>query len=334
MKFKIFLILMLFTMVVEAGVCIKINTEKDKLTADEQTAAQYLCEQEFKKEGAVVDGKCDETYTLTHLILGESFVVVIEKADETQSVVVKGKNNLASAYTQFAKSFISNVDVPDKAAVTTETKLVVAPEQKVAPMQEAPPIETKPVDSLPTRKIVSTESKPVVVPPTKEVVSTKLKSELNFIMMLGYGIQPIKDVGGGINWTLGLRYDLRFMFIDFEFGCGEWNAHGPEYFEFNIVGMRGAYYFDEFGTQSWYLGGGLRAGFYFLNGENYYDDVELSGSATLSVGHEWLRNTSKRFILQLDAKFPFHAMELKDRDNDIKKRIYFPTISINIGVGL
>ena len=291
MKLKIFLLLFLFTSAVHAGVCVKINAEKDTLMPNEQNAAKFICEDEFKKEGAAVDGKCEETYVLTHLLLGDSIVVVIEKAGVSQSVVVKGKDELKSAYNQLARYFIAGID-PNYRNTTTEN-------------------------------VVSTQAEN----------RTKLKSELNFIAMLGYGVQPTKDIGGGLNWTLGLRYDLRFMFLDFEFGSGLWNAHGPDYYEFNLVGIRGAYYFDETAARSLYIGAGLRAGFYFLECEDGYDDdVEFSGSGTVSIGYEWLRNTSKRFMVQFDAKFPFHAMRYEDDSG--WGNMYFPTLSINVGVGL
>ncbi len=290
MKLKIFLLVFLVTSAVHAGVCIKINAEKDTLMPNEQNAAKFICENEFKKEGAVVDGKCEETYILTHLLLGDSIVVVIEKAGVSQSVVVKGKDELRSAYNQLARYFISGID-PNYKNTTAEN-------------------------------VVSTQAEN----------RTKLKSELNFMAMLGYGFQPTPDIGGGLNWTLGLRYDMRFMFLDFEFASGLWNAHGPNYLEINLIGIRGAYYFEETGAQSAYIGAGLRAGFYFLESDDYYSDTEFSGSGTLSVGYEWLRNTSKRFMVQIDAKFPFHA--LKYETDDKWKHIYFPTISFNVGVGL
>jgi hypothetical protein len=289
MKVSAFFILILFSFVIHAGVCFEVNSENDTLMPNEQNAARYICEQEFVKEGAVVDGKCDETYVITHLILGNSIVVIIEKGAQKQSVVVADKEELTSAYNQLARAFLKGVPV-GRRNTTTEN-------------------------------VISTQAN----------TSQKIKSELNFMIMLGYGLQPTKDVGGGINWTLGLRYDMRFMFLDFEFASGLYNAHGTKYFEFNLVGFKGAYYFDETSPSSFYLGAGIRAGFYFLekkNDDGWNEDLEFSGSGTVSIGHEWLRNTSKRFMVQLDGKFPFHTMKIDD------KRYYFPTISINLGVGL
>ncbi len=169
--------------------------------------------------------------------------------------------------------------------------------------------------------------------------SEKIKSELNFLIMLGYGIQSTKDIGGGLNWTLGLRYDMRFMLIDFEFASGLYNSHGPEYFEFNLIGFKGAYYFQEKSPSSFYIGAGIRGGFYLLtnkrdknkNGDyTYKEDIKFSGSGIVSVGKEWLRNTSKRFMVQFDAKFPFHVQRFKDES----KKYYFPTLTLNVGIGL
>ncbi len=289
-----FLILILFSSFLYAGACFEINEQNDTLMPNESNAAKFICEQEFIKEGAVVDGKCDETYIITHLILGNSIVVIIEKGSEKHSVVVSGKDELPSAYNQLARAFLKGIPVSRK-HTTTEN-------------------------------VVSTQAE----------TSRKIKSELNFMIQLGYGFQPTENIGGGINWTMGLRYDMRFMFLDFEFASGLYNAHGPTYFEFNLVGFKGAYYFSETSPSSFYLGAGIRAGFYFMeidNNEYWGEDLEFSGSGIISLGHEWLRNTSKRFMVQLDAKFPFHTLKLNDhKGND--RRYYFPTVSFNIGVGL
>lgn len=294
MKAKIFLLLFFVSFVAEAGVCVQINTENDTLMPNEQNAAKFMCEKEFQKEGAVVDGTCTETYTLTHLLLGSSIVVILEKPGSRESVVVEGKDELSKAYNQLVRFFVKGVSTSYK--------------------------------NTTTENVVGTQAeKPV-----------KLSSELNFIMMLGYGIQPTPDIGGGLNWTLGLRYDIRWMFLDFEFASGLWNAHGPGYMEFNLVGFRGAYYFKETSPGSLYIGAGMRAGFYILEDED--GDFKFSGSGTLSIGYEWLRNTSKRFILQFDAKFPFHSMKAEYYNGNThdyeNKNYYFPTLSINVGVGL
>jgi len=294
MKFSAFFVLVFFSFAIHAGVCFEVNSENDTLMPNEQNAARYICEQEFVKEGAIVDGKCDVTYVITHLILGNSIVVIIERGNEKQSVVVTNKEELQSAYNQLARAFLKGISV-DRKNTTTEN-------------------------------VISTQAK----------TSQKIKSELNFMIMLGYGFQPTKEIGGGINWTLGLRYDMRFMFLDFEFASGLYNAHGPTYFEFNMVGFKGGYYFAETSPSSFYIGAGIRAGFYFMeinNSEYHGEDIEFSGSGTISIGHEWLRNTSKRFMVQLDGKFPFHTLKIEDRKGN-DARFYFPTISFNIGVGL
>jgi hypothetical protein len=295
MKYLTLSFLILFSFSVYAGVCFEVNSENDTLMPNEQNAAKYICEQEFIKEGAIVDGKCDVTYVITHLILGNSIVVIIEKGAEKHSIVIEKKEELAGAYNQLARAFLKGIPV-DRKHTTTEN-------------------------------VVGTQAK----------TSQKIKSELNFMILLGYGFQPTKDIGVGINWTLGLRYDMRFMFLDFEFASGLYNAHGPTYFEFNMVGFKGAYYFSETSPTSFYAGAGIRAGFYFLeiNNSDYWgEDLEFSGSGTVSIGHEWLRNTSKRFMIQLDAKFPFHTMKIESDRYDGYKKLYFPTISFNFGVGL
>lgn len=294
MKVVFFMLFTLAVFSVEAGVCIQINTENDTLMPNEQSAAKFICEKEFQNEGAVIDGSCTETYILTHLLLGNSIVIVLEKGDHKESVVVKGKDELQSAYNQLARYYLKGASTGYK--------------------------------NTTTENVLSTQAeKP-----------KRLSSELNFMIMLGYGIQPVKDVGGGLNWTLGLRYDMRFMFLDFEFASGLWNAHGTEYMELNAVGFRGAYYFSEKNPGSFYIGAGMRAGFYFFDGADLFDS-KFSGSGTVSIGYEWLRNTSKRFMVQIDAKFPFHNHKLRDYigDGDYEtKTYYFPTISFNVGVGL
>jgi hypothetical protein len=300
MKFKVFIFVLFASFIAEAGVCIQINSENDTLMPNEQNAAKFIAEKEFQSEGAVIDGTCTETYTLTHLLLGSSIIVVMEKGGNRQSVVIEGKDELAKAYNQLARYFLKGISANYK--------------------------------NTTTENVIGTQAEP----------PRKIGSELNFIMMLGYGIQPTPDIGGGINWTLGLRYDLRYMFLDFEFGCGLWDAHGPDYLELNLVGFKGAYYFSEKDPASWYIGAGIRAGFYFLDNDDYdYDeDTAFSGSGVISIGHEWLRNSSKRFMVQFDAKFPFHSMKLENETYNggqtirETKRFYFPTLSINLGVGL
>jgi len=298
MKTILFILIFFGFSFIHAGVCIQINSENDTLMPNEQNAAKFMAEKEFQNEGAVIDGTCTETYTLTHLLLGSSIIVVMEKGDKRHSVVVEGKDELAKAYNQLARFFLKGITANYK---NTTTENVVG---------------------------------------TQAEVPTKISSELNFMMMLGYGIQPTPDIGGGINWTLGLRYDIRYMFLDFEFASGLWDAHGPEYLELNLVGFKGAYYFSEKDPASWYIGAGIRAGFYFLDVDDSSDITEFSGSGIISIGHEWLRNTSKRLMIQFDAKFPFHTMKTESYEYDgttrekETKRYYFPTISINIGVGL
>lgn len=294
MKLKVFLFLLFASFAAEAGVCIQVNAENDILMPNEQSAAKFVCEKEFQNEGAVIDGNCTETYTLTHLLLGSSIIVILEKGGHKESVIVEGKDELQKAYNQLARYYLKGISTNYK--------------------------------NTTTENVTETQAEP----------QKKLASELNFIMMIGYGIQPTPDIGGGINWTLGLRYDMRFMFLDFEFASGLWNAHGPEYMEFNAVGFRGAYYFKEKSPSSFYIGAGMRAGFYFFDGADLFDS-KFSGSGTVSVGYEWLRNTSKRFMVQFDAKFPFHNHKMRDYvgDGDYEtKTYYFPTLAINIGVGL
>ena len=91
--------------VVAAQTCVKIDEANDLLTRDERTAATRLLKKQFELAGrGVADVPCEETYTLSHVRLGQTIIVWLSGPLGSREGKAFGLDDLPAVYSQMVRS--------------------------------------------------------------------------------------------------------------------------------------------------------------------------------------------------------------------------------------
>lgn len=97
----------------QAATCVEINQESDQLEEAEQQSALFLLKEGLLENGAVVEGECSNTWSLTHLRLGGSITVSAVSSERRLKLTVSSERDLPDIYSQMAGAIVSNKDIED-----------------------------------------------------------------------------------------------------------------------------------------------------------------------------------------------------------------------------
>ena len=110
--------------VAHAEVCLSIDTAHDMFSATDQSAALLLLTRQLEQAGErVVTAGCARPYTLSHVRLGETFVVQIAGREGRREAIARGMEDLPALYSQMARSIatgreMTGFNVVDRTNVT------------------------------------------------------------------------------------------------------------------------------------------------------------------------------------------------------------------------
>ena len=97
-----------------AGVCVKINVDRDTLSADDRRAARITLENTLENHGIMPIGEpCESTYVLSHTKLGEEVTVRMSVGSELRTLRARGIEDLPSAYDQMVASIKNGTPLAD-----------------------------------------------------------------------------------------------------------------------------------------------------------------------------------------------------------------------------
>jgi len=97
----------------EAAICVEINQEADQLSESEQTSAIYLLKEALMENGASVEGECSDTWSLTHLRLGDSITVSAASPARRLKLTVSYAGDLPGVYSQIGNAIVHNLEIGD-----------------------------------------------------------------------------------------------------------------------------------------------------------------------------------------------------------------------------
>ena len=153
---------------------------------------------------------------------------------------------------------------------------------------------------------------------------------------VGYGSIFGGDAAYGPTLGGGYRYELDRFAVDLNLMLAMGQKGAPATQAGFSAGIRGLYFFDPTASASPYVGGGLSFAALGteVNGANY-NAGGLAGRVTL--GYEFLRESTIRFLVEADAQAPFFTL---DRSNDFfnsgqptgPSSVYAPTFGVNLGI--
>lgn len=168
----------------------------------------------------------------------------------------------------------------------------------------------------------------------EQVAPNRVQSDNLGYITVGYGVTGGGDTAPGPSLGGGYRYELDRFAVDAGLHLDMAQSGAPaSRFGFQ-AGIRGLYFFSPTTSSSPYLGGGLSFGAASteLDHVSYYG-AGLAGRA--SLGYEFLRESTIRFLVEADAVLPFYSLDRSSESSLAAAgpaNVYAPTFGINLGI--
>lgn len=102
-----------FTNPAHAAICLEINESVDQLDENERQAALFLLKEGLMENGAVVEGDCTDSWSVTHLRLGGSITVSAASSNRRLKLTVSNEADLPGIYSQIANAIVHNKEIGD-----------------------------------------------------------------------------------------------------------------------------------------------------------------------------------------------------------------------------
>ncbi len=290
-----------------AGSCVRLDTTRDSLAAEEQKAAAFLFEEALRREGRTVDtSNCTEEWILSHVRLGNSITVVVSSPQGRRSDRVSGVEEFPAQYSQSIRALLTQQDPRNEmASVVDRTNVTSA-----------------------------------------QVDVKRVESDSIFFVRLGYGAVSGPDNGGGPLLGFGWRKELNRIALDFafanmlvlsnqrddSFGGGPFSG-GP----LTLVALGVNYHFRPLANGTPYAGLGLS----FTRWGGSDDGKGLD--VRLSLGYEMFRASNLRLFVQADGILATYEVtrtdwtdwiDWTDFSRNIRTSTFRPAaIAISVGIG-
>jgi hypothetical protein len=97
----------------QAGICVKVDEERDNLGADIRKAATSLLSNALEEEGEVLGEPCSETFTVSHVQLGSSITVRLSNDSDARSMTASSLEELPRVYSQLLGSMLHDVPLEE-----------------------------------------------------------------------------------------------------------------------------------------------------------------------------------------------------------------------------
>ena len=282
-----------------ATVCLTLAKERDALPSRDRAAALLLLTRQFELAGRrVVADGCSVSYTLLHIRLGDTIVASVTGIAEYREGVARGLDDLPALYSQIVQSIVTG-----------------------RPMTEFNVDRTKVTGRQPS---------------TLRVESPSFSF---WYVRLGYGSILGEDPRVGPAFGLGYRVEVRSLAVDVSFFNLQLTQH-----QGSSTGTAGSLLKIEplllmkpWANASAYAGGGISyGGTDLLNRSGGWHGSGLQGE--LTVGYEFVRDSSLRVFVQADATLPFYRATWRANGWQAipaigSQPLHAPVLTLSLGVG-
>jgi hypothetical protein len=307
------LALSLVPLAAAAQTCVKIDEANDSLARDERTAAVRLVKKQFELAGrGIADVPCEETYTLSHIRLGNTIVVSLAGPLGSREGKALGLDDLPAVYSQMVRSLTTGEPMGS---------LAVLDRTNVSAAQDLPP-----------RRLQS---------------ETLWYARVGHSSLFGPSAHHGASFGFGYRAEFDkIGLDVSFLNVHTS-GSGSYLRSGGA--AMTLIKLEGLYFVSPTANRSAYFGGGLSYGRTELRGRNG-DDFQSSGrgaglQAELTGGYELARVTSARLFVQADVTLPIYHVEFETYSltrspsgqylppTITVDRHYAPSLTVSVGLG-
>lgn len=281
-----------------ATVCVEVDKTRDNLNDSERAATRQLLIQALEeKEQRVVESGCQVTYRVHHIRLGNSVTVVLGNGADSRSLKVSKIEDVSKAYSQLAEALITGKPLGVESGTIDRTNVT-----------------------------------------NDQVSPNRVEADSLWYLRLGYGGLAADGLKAGPAFGFGYRYELDRIAIDASFLNFVLTKDGSSYDAAtgSWIRLGAAYYFSPYENHSLYAGAGVGWG----GGSVSSDSTHYSNSGIdvgLSAGVEFLRASSIRLFVQLDATLPTYALKGTRYDADgvtsHSDSIYAPSAALSLGLG-
>ena len=299
--------------VVAAQTCVKIDEANDLLTRDERTAAVRLLKKQFELAGrGVADVPCEETYTVSHVRLGQTIIVWLSGPLGSREGKALGLDDLPAVYSQMVRSLTTGQPMGS---------LSVLDRTNVSAAQDVPPRRLQ-SESLWYARVGH---------------STLFGAKAHHGASFGFGYRAEFD-------RIGL--DVSFLNVQTS-GSGSYSSSGGA--ALTLIKLEGLYFVSPNANRSTYFGGGLSYGRTELRGDqgDYFQSSSRGAGlqAELSAGYELARVTSARLFAHAGVTLPLYRVDFETYSwarspggqysppTRTVERQYAPSLTLSIGLG-
>jgi hypothetical protein len=91
----------------EAGICLKVDTERDNMGEQDRRGGMALLSSEVEDKGGVVGGDCETTWVVVHIKLGRSVTVSARSGEKTYKMTAEAVEDLPRVYAQLAHGIVT-----------------------------------------------------------------------------------------------------------------------------------------------------------------------------------------------------------------------------------
>lgn len=292
-----------------ADVCVAIDSTRDTLPPQDQTAAVLLVTRQFELAGEhVLPPGCPDQYLVSHIRLGNVITVNLSGPNGRREATALGMDDLPSLYNQMVRSIVTGRPM---------TGLNVVDRTNVTASQAT----------------------------ARRVYSDSLwYARLGYGSIFGERSYGAPALGFGYRAELdSLAIDVSFLNYQFQTHYADYDTDGA--FAMSLLKLSGLYFVSPQANRTPYLGGGLSYGSRKF-GSDYrpgptgvyhtgWDGNGLQGE--LTVGYELARATTLRMFVQADAVLPFYQVTSETYSSRFgvlsTDRRYSPSFIVSIGIG-
>jgi len=297
-------VFLLATATARADVCLAIDETHDNFPAADRAAALLFVGKQFELAGEHVTGEgCPKQYVLSHVRLGQTIMVTLAGPAGHRELTALGMEDLPAVYSQIVRSIVTGR--PTTGFHVTDRTNVTAAQASVQRVE---------ADSL-------------------------------WYARLGYGSVFGDRSYGGPAMGFGYRHELDSFGVDVSFLNFQTRTSQPYgyytssdgAFAGSVLKLEGLYFPRATANGTPYIGGGLSWG-----GTNFGAGWEGTGlQGELSAGYEFLRASTLRTFVQVDAVLPFYnvstvryPLNYRPGAPIITDQRYAPAISVSLGIGI
>lgn len=283
--------------------CFQVDASRDSLTGEQRKAAGVLFEDALRQQDQALEGSpCPVVWTVTHVLLGESYTVIVSDEHSSRRMKIGELDDAPSAYSQLIGNLLAGDEVGAESSAINRAN--VTTEQTKRPKRAS--------------------------------------AEMTWHIRLGYGIAGAPGAPGGPSFGFGFRRELDHFGIEASFlnytllqdSDGEPSGATGSVAQVMFLG-----YLDRLSNHSPYAGLGVGFGGEsvprVLDGESLdYSGTGLNGHAML--GYSFFRASTLRMFFQADALLPTYqarAHRLLSGGTMTEDERYIPVFMLSMGVG-